>query len=64
MNKEEVNNLLEQLKTGELKEVSVDKEDFDFFRGVLTDRNDFKHFRGIAGHFGKTVYQYLDEPRS
>ncbi|XKE69164.1 hypothetical protein LG330_07800 [Jeotgalibacillus malaysiensis] len=64
MNKDEVNNLLEQLKAGELKEITVDKKDFDFFRSILTEREDFKYFRGIAGHYGRTVYQYLEEPRS
>ncbi|WP_435390884.1 hypothetical protein [Jeotgalibacillus haloalkalitolerans] len=62
--KEEAGELLEKLKNGEVKEVTVAKEDFDLFRSVLTERDDFKHFRGIAGHFGKTVYQYLEEPRS
>ncbi|MFB1081303.1 hypothetical protein [Jeotgalibacillus sp. JSM ZJ347] len=64
MTAEEANIQLEQLKNGELKEVIVEKEDFDLFRGVLTGREDFKHFRGIAGHYGRTVYQYLEEPRS
>ncbi|MDZ5712937.1 hypothetical protein UFB30_11930 [Jeotgalibacillus sp. HH7-29] len=64
MMKEEAGELLEKLKNGEVKEVTVAKEDFDLFRSVLTERDDFKHFRGIAGHFGKTVYQYLEEPRS
>ncbi|AJD90798.1 hypothetical protein JMA_14810 [Jeotgalibacillus malaysiensis] len=64
MNKEEAYELLEQLKNGQVDEVIVSKDDFDLFRSVLTEREDFKHFRGIAGHYGKTVYQYLDEPRS
>ncbi|MBM7578301.1 hypothetical protein [Jeotgalibacillus terrae] len=64
MTKEEVNVLLDQLKSGELTEVAVEKEDFDLFSSVLRVRDDFKHFRGIAGHYGKTVYHYLEEPRS
>ncbi|KIL50269.1 hypothetical protein KP77_16440 [Jeotgalibacillus alimentarius] len=64
MTKEEVNALLDQLKSGELTEVTVEKKDFDLFSSVLRARDDFKHFRGIARHYGKTVYHYLEEPRS
>ncbi|WP_227395697.1 abortive phage infection protein [Jeotgalibacillus aurantiacus] len=64
MTKEEINQMFEQLKNKEIKEVFVKKEQFDEVREVLVAREDFKHFRGIARHNGHTVYTYLDEPRS
>ncbi|TFE00337.1 hypothetical protein [Jeotgalibacillus salarius] len=64
MNKEEASVLLDQLKSGELAEIVIEKENFDLFRSVLLSREDFKHFRGIARHHGKTVYQYQEEARS
>lgn len=56
------NELLEQLKQGELAELKIDKEDFLEFRKVLIHREDFKHFRGVAYHHGITIYKYTEEP--
>jgi hypothetical protein len=59
-----VNEVLDQLKNGELAEFYVKKEDFLEFRSVLVKRPDFKHFRGIGQRGGDVLYQYLSEPRS
>nr|WP_205831563.1 hypothetical protein [Bacillus sp. RO2] len=56
--------ILDKLKTGELHEYKIQKEDFMIFRKVLVAREDFKHFRGIAKHNGEVVYQYMQEARS
>ncbi|MEH7177366.1 hypothetical protein [Neobacillus vireti] len=64
MNDQFVIDVLEKLKSGELTEFYVKKEDFMIFREVLVKREDFKHFRGIGQRGGDVLYQYLEEPRS
>lgn len=64
MIEESINEILDSLKNGEIKEYLVEKEDFLSFRQVLIKREDFKHFRGIAQRGGSVLYQYLQEPRS
>ncbi|CEG26624.1 hypothetical protein [Bacillus sp. B-jedd] len=59
-----INEILEQLKNGELAEYYVTNEDFLPFREVLVKRPDFKHFRGIAQRGGGVIYGYTEEPRS
>ncbi|GKW45045.1 hypothetical protein [Planococcus sp. NCCP-2050] len=54
--------MLEQLKNGELESIKIEKEDFLEFRKVLIERPDFKHFRGGAYHHGITIYTYTEEP--
>ncbi len=56
--------ILEKLKSGELEEYLVSKDEFFSFRQVLVKREDFKHYRGIAKRGGDVLYQYLQEPRS
>lgn len=56
--------ILDKLKSGELNQYLVTKEEFMEFRKVLVSREDFKHFRGIAKHNGEVIYQYLQEARS
>ncbi|MBD8013686.1 MULTISPECIES: hypothetical protein [Planococcus] len=56
------NQLLEDLKNGEIESITIQKEDFLDFRTVLIAREDFKHFRGTAYHLGLTVYTYTEEP--
>lgn len=56
------NELLDQLKAGEISSITVKKEDFLDFRTILIGREDFKHFRGEAFHHGTTVYSYTEEP--
>ena len=59
-----VNQILDKLKSGEIQEYFVKKDDFLPFRQVLVKREDFKHFRGIAQRSGDVLYQYLEEARS
>lgn len=54
--------MLEQLKNGDLESIKIEKEDFLEFRKVLIERPDFKHFRGVAYHHGITIYTYTEEP--
>lgn len=56
------NELLDQLKAGEIGSITIEKEEFLSFRTVLIGREDFKHFRGEAFHHGKTIYKYTEEP--
>jgi hypothetical protein len=64
MNEQNVKEVLEKLRLGELSEYYVKKEDFMEFREFLVKRDDFKHFRGIGQRGGDVIYQYLKEPRS
>lgn len=59
-----VNQILDQLKSGEIREYFVKQDDFLVFRKALVQREDFKHFRGIAQRGGDVLYQYLEEARS
>ena len=63
MTEEMAHQILEKLKSGELKEYLIEKNDFISFREVLVKREDFRHFRGIAKMGGEVVYQYLEEAR-
>jgi hypothetical protein len=64
MDKQTANAILDQLKNGEIKEYTVNKEDFYPFREALVSRPDFKHFRGIAQRGGKVIYTYMEQARS
>ncbi|QHZ46568.1 hypothetical protein [Bacillus sp. NSP9.1] len=64
MTDENAIDLIEQLRSGRIHEVRVNKDDFLSFRAILTKQEDFKYFRGIAQHGGDIVFQYKEEPRS
>lgn len=64
LTEEMITDILDRLKTGELSEYYVTKDQFMEFRQVLVKRKDFKHFRGIGQRGGDVLYQYLKEPRS
>jgi hypothetical protein len=64
MTEESINEVLDSLRDGKIREYLIEKEDFLPFRQVLIKREDFKHFRGIAQRGGGVLYQYLQEPRS
>lgn len=55
--------IIEQLRSKEVKQVEIKKEDFLTFRQVLIEQDDYKSFRGIAKHGGNIIYEYLDVPR-
>lgn len=64
MTVEEAQELLAGLRSKELKEVYVKKEDFLVFRKELVCQEDFKHFRGIGQRGGDVLYEYMDTARS
>ncbi|MGD6958069.1 hypothetical protein ACQCWA_09625 [Rossellomorea aquimaris] len=64
MSETEILEQLQLLRTREVVEISVMKEDFLIFRSVLVKQEDFKQFRGVAQHGGNIIYHYLDTPRS
>ncbi|MEH6938532.1 hypothetical protein V7056_11825 [Bacillus sp. JJ664] len=64
MEQNEMLNLIEQLKNGEITQIMIKKEDFLTFRQIIVNREDFKHFRGIAQHGGDVIYTYIEEARS
>jgi hypothetical protein len=61
---EEVLEILEQLRTGVIKEFLVENQVFLDFRKELVKQDDFKHFQGSAERGGHVRYQFLMEPRS
>ncbi|MCA1062154.1 hypothetical protein QTG56_19295 [Rossellomorea sp. AcN35-11] len=64
MSEAEILEKLQLLRTKEIEEIRVMKEDFLVFRSVLVKQEDFKQFRGVAEHGGNILYHYLDSPRS
>ncbi|TMU87991.1 hypothetical protein FGG79_07745 [Bacillus sp. BHET2] len=64
MSEAEILEQLHLLRTREIEEVKVMKEDFLTFRSVLVTQDDFKQFRGIAQQGGNILFHYLDTPRS
>ncbi|WNS77567.1 hypothetical protein RRV45_08330 [Bacillus sp. DTU_2020_1000418_1_SI_GHA_SEK_038] len=64
MKEEQIHEILEKLKSGELSEYYVTKEEFLPVRNVLVNREDFKQFRGIAQRGGAVLYRYMERARS
>ena len=64
MEEEQIIQVLDQLKSGEIREHYVNKEDFLGFRQILVKRDDFKHFQGVAQRGGDVLFRYLDQVRS
>ncbi|NPC92344.1 hypothetical protein HOO54_08940 [Bacillus sp. WMMC1349] len=64
MTDEHVIDFIKQLREGDIHELRVKKEDFLFFRSILTKQEDFKHFHGVAQRGGDIIFQYMTEPRS
>ncbi|RQW22482.1 hypothetical protein EH196_01335 [Bacillus sp. C1-1] len=58
MDQHEAKQIIEQLRSGEIKEVVVTKEQFTSFREVLVEQEDKKDFRGNAQHRGAVIYTY------
>ncbi|GAF20574.1 MULTISPECIES: hypothetical protein [Shouchella] len=58
MDQHEAQQILGQLRSGEIKEVVVTKEQFTLFREVLVEQDDKKDFRGNAQHRGAVIYTY------
>ena len=64
MEEEQIIQVLDQLKNGEIREYYVNKEDFLDFRRILVKREDFKYYQGIARRGGDVLYRYLGQARS
>ena len=56
--------LIEQLKKGEVESIKIPKEEFLQFRTLLVCDEMFKHFRGEAQQGGDVIFTFLKEPRS
>jgi hypothetical protein len=49
---------LDKLKSGEIKEIYVPRENFMMFRDIWIKREDRKYFVGEAAHNGNITYRY------
>ncbi|WP_288746573.1 hypothetical protein [uncultured Enterococcus sp.] len=49
---------MDQLKSGEIKEIYVPRENFMMFRDIWIKREDRKYFVGEAAHNGNITYRY------
>ncbi|WDF02942.1 hypothetical protein [Shouchella hunanensis] len=58
MTEELANEILQQLRDGEIKEYRVEKNAFNVFRLALVAQEDMKNFRGNAQHKGAIIYTY------
>ncbi|GAF13013.1 hypothetical protein JCM19046_62 [Bacillus sp. JCM 19046] len=58
MDKEQAEQIIQQLRNKELDQYKVAKEDFPVFRETLISQDDIKDFRGNAQHFGAIIYTY------
>lgn len=56
--------MIEQLKSGELENIKITKEEFLQFRMLLVQDPMFKHFRGEAQQGGDVIFTFLKVPRS
>lgn len=51
---------LDKLKSGEIKEIYVERDNFMLFRVSWIKREDRKYFVGEAAHGGNITYRYDD----
>lgn len=58
MTEELANEVLDQLRKGEIEEYRVEKDVFPIFRLAFLAQEDMKNFRGAAQHHGAIVYTY------
>ncbi|MFK3938807.1 hypothetical protein ACI2JA_15005 [Alkalihalobacillus sp. NPDC078783] len=58
MTNEQAVSLLEELRSGNIQELKVEKEEFLTFRQALMKAEDVSNFRGRAKHHGMTIYTY------
>lgn len=56
--------MLDQLRKGEVKSITIKKDEFLQFRELLVKDTQFKHFRGDAKQGGDVVFTFLEVPRS
>ncbi len=58
MQKEEIEEIIQQLRRKEIDSYRVMKVDFQDFRAVMAVQEDMIEFRGNAQHNGETIYTY------
>ncbi|AIC95711.1 hypothetical protein [Shouchella lehensis] len=58
MNENLTNEILQQLRGGEINEYRVEKDVLNVFRLALVAQEDMKNFRGNAQHKGAVIYTY------
>ncbi|GAF22771.1 hypothetical protein JCM19047_2541 [Bacillus sp. JCM 19047] len=58
MTEELANEVLGQLRKGEIEEYRVEKDVFPIFRPVFMAQENMKNFRGTAKHHGAIVYTF------
>ena len=56
--------ILNQLQSGELSSIEINKAEYLQFREVLVKNPQFKHFRGEAKQGGNIIFTYLHVPRT
>ncbi|KEF39084.1 hypothetical protein M670_01471 [Schinkia azotoformans MEV2011] len=61
LNKEEIEEIIEKLRNGEIKQYEVTKEEFMEFREVLIKQKDKEQIRGEAKKGGVVVYTHVNE---
>ena len=61
---EKYQQMIDQLKSGEVDKIAIPKEEFLQFRSLLVKDEKFKHFRGEAQQGGDVIFTFLKEPRS
>ncbi|QCR31622.1 hypothetical protein C1N55_05315 [Lysinibacillus sp. SGAir0095] len=61
---EKYQQMIEQLKSGEVDSIHISKEEFLQFREFLVRDELFKHFRGEAQQGGDVTFTFLKVPRS
>ncbi|EKN71202.1 hypothetical protein BAZO_00245 [Schinkia azotoformans LMG 9581] len=61
LNKEEIEEIIEKLRNGEIKQYEVTKEEFMEFREVLIKQKDKEQIRGEAKKGGGVVYTHVNE---
>lgn len=61
LNKEDVEEIFEKLRNGEIEQYEVTKEEFLEFREVLMKQKDKEQIRGEAKKGGGVVYTHVKE---
>ncbi|MEG0385567.1 hypothetical protein [Solibacillus cecembensis] len=61
---EDVKQMLDQLRNGEVEKIHINKANFLQFREQLIKDEQFKYFRGEAKQGGDVIYTFLKEPRA
>lgn len=58
MDNETLKAYIQQLRSGQIKEILIEKEEFMDFRALLMEQEDKENFIGRAQKGGKVIYSY------